>query len=156
MSKKKTWTEKLNDSKDLPKIVKLEGKMAKKFGKGTMVIPSPKEVDEIMRKAKKGQLLTINVIREILAQKHGTTTACPITTGIFAWIAAHAAEEQKSQGKKRITPWWRTLKGKGKLNPKYPGGIEKQIELLENEGFTIYPKGKKFVVADFEKYLVKT
>ncbi len=153
MSKKKTWLEKLHDSKDLPKIVELEGKLAKKFGEGTMVVPAPIEVDEIMRKVRKGKLLTINRIREILAEKHGTTTACPITSGIFAWIAAHAAEEAKEQGKKRITPWWRTLKGKGELNPKYPGGIEKQMELLEAEGFKIMPKGKKFVVADYEKYL---
>ena len=153
---KKTWREKLHDSKDLPKIVELEGKMREKFGKGTMVIPAPLEVDEIMRKVKKGKLITINGIREALAKKHGTTTACPITTGIFAWIAAHAAEDERAEGKKRITPWWRTLKGKGELNPKYPGGIEKQMELLEAEGFRVIPKGKKkFVVADYEKYLAK-
>jgi alkylated DNA nucleotide flippase Atl1 len=48
-----------------------------------------------------------------------------------------------AEGKKNITPFWRTLKGEGELNPKYPGGIEKQIELLEVEGHTIIPKGKK-------------
>lgn len=35
--------------------------------------------------------------------------ACPVTTGIFAWIAAHAAAEAEESGGK-ITPDWRTLK----------------------------------------------
>jgi hypothetical protein len=45
---------------------------------------------------------------------------CPITTGIFAWVAANAAEEQKQKGEKDITPYWRTLKNDGVINEKYP------------------------------------
>jgi hypothetical protein len=45
-----------------------------------------------------------------------------MTTGIFAWIAANAAEEQKRKGEKEITPYWRTLKSGGVINEKYPGG----------------------------------
>ena len=152
---KKSWREKLADDKDLPKVEEINEKMAKKWGKGTLVIPAPREVDEIMRKVPEGKLITINEIRQILAKKHGATIACPITTGIFAWIAAHAAEEAKAEGEKDITPWWRTLKTGGVLNEKYPGGIERQRELLENEGHKIIQKGKKYVVADYEKYLVK-
>ncbi len=155
MSKRKTWKEKLHDSKDLPKVVELTGKQAEKWGEGTMAIPSPLEVDEIMRKVPKGKLITINIIRQKIAEKHGATIGCPVTTGIFAWIAAHAAEEAKAEGKKRITPWWRTLKEGGVLNPKYPGGVQKQMELLEAEGHTVVPKGKKnFKVLDYEKKLV--
>src|SRR5215510_8115356 len=79
----------------------------------------------------------INQIRAALAQKHGADFACPITTGIFAWIAAHAAEEARAEGKKRITPWWRTLKGTGNLNPKFPGGVQRHARLLEAEGHTV-------------------
>jgi alkylated DNA nucleotide flippase Atl1 len=154
-SRKKTWQEKLADSKDLPKVVKITEKMSKRWGSGTVVIPAPKEVDEIMKKVPKGKLITINQIREILAKKHGATIGCPLTTGIFAWIAAHAAEEAASEGKKDITPYWRTLKTGGGLNPKYPGGIELQEKLLREEGHTIIRKGKKCFVADFEKYLIK-
>ena len=53
-----------------------------------MVIPAPIEVDEIMRGVRKGKLTTIDQIREKLAEKHRVTIACPLTTGIFAWIAA--------------------------------------------------------------------
>ncbi|MCX8011382.1 MAG: MGMT family protein, partial [Ignavibacteria bacterium] len=84
-----------------------------------------------------------------------TTIACPITTGTFAWISAHAAEESSRAGKKRITPYWRTLKSGGEINSKYPGGVHKQKELLESEGHMIIQKGKKFVVANYEKFLAK-
>lgn len=153
----KSWQEKLADSKDLPKVEKITDKMSKRWGTGTVVIPAPKEVDEIMKRVPQGKLITINQIREILAQKHGATIGCPITTGIFAWIAAHAAEETAAEGKKNTTPYWRTLKSGGELNEKYPGGVEAQMERLGQEGHIIEPgKGKKPPrVKDFEKYLVK-
>src|SRR3972149_3596987 len=122
MVKRKSWCEKLNDSKGLPKVEKIAGKMSKLWGTGTVVIPAPIEVDEIMRKVPKGKLTTINEIRATLARKHKATIGCPITTGIFAWIAAHAAEERQQSGDKDITPYWRTLKAGGVLNEKYPGG----------------------------------
>lgn len=157
MSKKygrKSWQEKLADDKDLPRVVEITGKMSQRWGTGTVVIPAPREVDEIMRKVPKGKLVTINQIREILAKKHHATIGCPITTGIFASIAARAAEEAKTEGKKNTTPYWRTLKQGGVINEKYPGGVEAQKKLLEKEGFRVVQKGKKYVVADFEKSLV--
>lgn len=158
MKAQKSWREKLRDSKDLPKVVKITPKLAGRWGAGlgdTIAIPAPIEVDEIMKKVPKGKLITINGIRERLAEKHGATVGCPITTGIFAWISAHAAEEAKAEGEKDITPYWRTIKTGGILNEKYPGGVEAQKKLLEKEGYTVVRKGKNCIVADFEKYLVK-
>lgn len=154
---RKSWREKLADSKGLPKVEKITEKMSKRWGTGTVVIPAPKEVDEIMKKVPQGKLITINRIREILAKKHGATIGCPITTGIFAWIAAHASEEARTEGKKEVTPYWRTLKSEGELNEKYPGGIKAQAKHLKAEGHVIESgKGKKPPkVKDFEKYLVK-
>jgi alkylated DNA nucleotide flippase Atl1 len=151
---RKSWREKLADSKDLPKVEKISEKMSKRWGTGTVVIPAPMEVCEIMNQVPEGKLITINQIRETLARKHGATIGCPITTGIFAWIAAHAAEEAAAEGEENITPYWRTLKVGGVINEKYPGGVEQQKMLLEKEGHKIVRKGKKYVVADFEKYLV--
>ncbi|MEM2850493.1 MAG: MGMT family protein [Candidatus Bathyarchaeia archaeon] len=139
----------------MPKVVKITGKMSKRWGTGTCVIPAPREVDEIMKNVPKGKLITINQIREKLAKKYNATIGCPITTGIFVMISAHAAEEARVEGKKDITPYWRTLKGGGEINPKYPGGIEMQKELLEKEGHKIIQIGKKFVIKDFEKSLIK-
>jgi hypothetical protein len=41
------------------------------------------------------------------------------------------------EGKKDITPYWRTLKGKGELNEKYPGGVASQSQKLKAEGHEI-------------------
>lgn len=80
-----------------------------------------------------------------------------MTTGIFAGIAARAAEEAAAAGEKNITPYWRTLKAGGLINEKYPGGVEGQAGLLETEGHTIEVdrSGKPKKVRDFEKALVE-
>jgi len=153
--KKKSWVEKLSDSKGLPVVEEITEKMSKRWGTGTVVIPAPLEVDALMRQVPKGKLITINDIREALARKHKATIGCPITTGIFAWIAANAAEEQRQQGIINTTPYWRTLKTKGEINPKYPGGLEGQKKLLENEGHKVIQKGKRCIVADYEKSLIE-
>ena len=154
--KKKTWREKLADSKGLPKVGKIEGKMSKRWGTGTMVVPAPIEVDELMRHVPKGKLVTINELRSALARKHKADIACPITTGIFAWIAAHAAAESAGAGAKRITPYWRTLKAGGELNQKYPGGIAALRTHLEAEGHKILQKGKRYLVENYEKALLRS
>lgn len=148
-AKKKTWKEKLADSKGLPKTGPVEGKMTTRWGSGTMVIPAPVEVDAVMRTVPKGKLISINEIRNRLARKHKVDICCPITTGIFAWIAANAAEEDAAAGSQSITPYWRTLKSGGELNPKYPGGLEAIAKKLEAEGHAIVKKGKRLFVADF-------
>jgi len=156
--KRKTWREKLAGSKDLPRVEKITPKMAGRWGTkpgDTVVIPHPKEVDEIMKGVPQGKLITINKIREKVAKKHKATIGCPITCGIFARIAAGAADEEAKEGKKKITPYWRTLKAGGVINEKYPGGVTAQKKLLEKEGHKITKKGKKYVVIDFEKHLVK-
>jgi len=155
MPRKKSWTEKLADSKGLPKVERITEKMSKRWGTGTVVIPAPIEVDAMMKKVPKGKLVTINEIRAALAKRHKATIGCPMTTGIFAWIAANAAEEQRQEGEKDVTPYWRTLKTGGVINEKYPGGAEGQKKLLEEEGHKVIQKGKKHVVADYEKSLIK-
>jgi len=135
---KKSWREKLAASKDLPK---------------TMVIPAPWEVDALMKQVPKGQLVTINELRAALAAKHKVNFACPLTTGIFSWIAAHAAAEAEAEGTKRITPFWRTLKTGGEINSKYPGGIAAVAGRLCLEGHKLVVKGKRQFVADHEKKL---
>jgi len=155
MPKRKSWSEKLKDNKGLPKVEKITDKMSKRWGTGTVVIPAPMEVNEMMRRVPEGKVITIGDIRAALAKKHGATIGCPLTTGIFAWVAANAAEEERQKGEKDITPYWRTLKTGGVINPKYPGRVEAQKKLLEKEEHKIIQKGKKYVVADYEKSLAK-
>ncbi len=153
MKAKKSWREKLIDSKGLPKVGPVSGSMSKRWGTGTMVIPAPIEVDALMKQVPKGRVVTVNHLRAALAKKHKADFACPMTTGIFAWIAAHAAAEAEAEGGKRITPYWRTLKNGGELNPKYPGGVGAVAEKLRAEGHKIIQKGKHSFLADFEKSL---
>ena len=148
---KRTWNDKLQDDKDLPKVGPIPEKLVKSWGEGTFVIGAPREVNVLMQRVRKGRVTTIDHLRRALAQKHATSTACPITTGIFAWIAAHAAAESAAGGGGRITPYWRTLKAQGELNPKYPGGIDGLKRLLEAEGHTIVQKGSRSFVKDFKK-----
>jgi alkylated DNA nucleotide flippase Atl1 len=161
--KKKSWTEKLDDNKNFPKIIKFKrnfpcGKTLEKWGAkpgDTVVLTQPREVDAIMKKVPKGKIITIYEICKQLAKNHNAKFCCSLTTGIFINIAANAAEEAKEIGDKEITPFWRTLKIEGGLNPKFPGGEEKQKKLLENEGFKILKKGKKFIVENYENYILK-
>ncbi|MBN2662102.1 MAG: MGMT family protein [Bacteroidales bacterium] len=151
---KKSWTEKLN-AKDLPKIINLPLDAKKKYkGAKTMVVPSPKDVYEIMSKVPKGNLITVAEIRNILSKKYAVDTTCPLTTGIFIWIAANASIEINQNDKKSIIiPYWRTLKSKGELVAKYPGGIEEHQKLLENEGFNVIQKGQKVFLSNYQNYI---
>lgn len=154
-SGKKSWREKLANSKDLPKVAAIDGKLSKRWGEGAFVIPAPLEVDALMKRVRRGKLTTIDALRRALAAKHGATIACPITTGIFAWIAAYAADEAEAAGAKRITPYWRTLKSGGELNPKYPGGVKNLRARLTAEGFKIVQRGKRYFVADADAAIIE-
>ena len=146
------WREKLEKPQQ-PKIVKVPPSMAR-FGKGTMLIPTPKLVDGLLREVPKGKLVTVGEIRKRLANDFAADVTCPLTTGIFVRIVAEAAEEDRANGRQRITPYWRVVKDDGGLNPKFPGGEQLQARYLRGEGLSVAHKGKRTVVKDFEKRLV--
>ncbi|MBL8791740.1 MAG: MGMT family protein [Rhizobiales bacterium] len=121
---------------------------------GSMVISTPAEIDDLVRRIPKGKLATVNTLRDAIASAHGTTIACPVTTGIFLNIVAKASAEHEAMGAKRLTPWWRVLKSDGTLNPKMPGGVAEQKKRLQAEGHKVVAKGKaSFTVAGFETKL---
>ena len=155
MARRKSWQEKLLDSKGLPRVVPLNENARKHWKAVTMAVPSPMEVNDIMSNVPEGSLITIAEIRRTVARRHGADIGCPLTCGIFSWIAAHAAVEQTGEGRAGTTPYWRTLKTKGELNPKYPGGVEEQKKRLESEGFKVIQKGGRHLVQDFEKYIYR-
>jgi hypothetical protein len=149
---KKTFNEKLNDSKNMPEIVDVtDPKAIARYHGSRMLIAPPLAYDEIMRKVPCGKLITADAIRNYLARKHGADYTCPLTAGIFINIVAGASVERQ----KDETPYWRTLKTNGELNEKYPGGIDGQKALLEEEGHTVIQKGKKYFVKDYEQKLME-
>ena len=155
-SSRKSWKEKLHNQ-DHSKIVDIPPLMAKRLGPGTMLIPKPLDVDALIRKARKGKLVTVSEIRSRLARDNGVDTTCPLTTGIFVRIAAEAAEEDLRDGKKQITPYWRVIKDDGSLYEKFPGGAKAQATRLKEEGHSVKAgKGKQPPkLQDFEKSLVR-
>lgn len=111
---------------------------------GTMIVPRPLDVDAEMRTARKGRIITIGEIRNRLAKAAKVDHCCPLTTGIFARLAAEAAEEDAAAGKSRITPWWRTVRDDGKLIDKFPGKGALQAQRLKAEGIKVLPgRGKQ-------------
>jgi hypothetical protein len=146
-SSRTRWREKL-EKPQTPKVVQISPKMSR-FGEGTMLIPTPMLVDELIRKVPKGKLITVSELRRKLASDFSTNSTCPLTTGIFVRIAAETAEEDRANGKRRLTPYWRVIKDDGGLNPKFPGGFDMQARNLRAEGFTV-TRTKKPTVKEFE------
>ena len=150
---KKDFNFMLNDSKDMPKIqIITDEKNIRKYGGSRMYFAPPIDYDKVMRLAPFGKLLTVGAIRDYFARQSGADFTEPITAGVFVSIGAWASFQRASDK----TPYWRTLKANGELNPKYPGGIEAQREMLEKEGHTILEKGRtniKYYVKDYEKKL---
>jgi len=146
----KTWREKLEVEQE-PKVVD------DPRGRGKMLIPTPLDVDALIRKVERGKLVTDKQIRERLARNFNADLACPLATGIFIRIAAEAAAEDLINGREEIAPYWRVIKPDGSLNEKSPGGTEAQAARLREEGHSIeLGKGKKPPrVKDFEKSLQK-
>lgn len=144
---RKSARERLEERKDLPKVVDTP--------KGRMLVPKPLDLDSLIRKVTRGKLITVNQIRDRLAEDFGAGYTCPMTTGIFIRLAAEAAEEDMFDGRREPTPYWRVIKQDGSLNEKFPGGTECQAARLREEGHIIEPgKGKKFPkVEHFEKSL---
>jgi alkylated DNA nucleotide flippase Atl1 len=145
------WREKLEKPQQ-PKLVKVPPKMAR-FGRGTMLIPTPKLVDDLLRRIPKGKLVTVGEIRRRLAADFAADVTCPLTTGIFVRIVAETAEEDRANGRQRVAPYWRVVKDDGGLNPKFPGGEQLQARYLRREGFSVVQKGKRAVVKDFAERL---
>lgn len=143
----------LRDNKDMPKIqVITDQKSIEKYGGDRMYFAPPIDYDTVMKQVPFGQVVTVGAIRDHFARKSGADFTEPITAGIFVSIAAWASF-QRTEGK---TPYWRTLKANGELNPKYPGGIEAQRTALEAEGHTIIQKGRqniRYFVKNFERVL---
>ncbi len=81
---RKSFNEKLQDSKDMPKIVEItDEKSIKRYGGSQMLIAPPLEYNEIMAKIPDGKVITVKQIREFLANKHGAEFTRPMTAGIF-------------------------------------------------------------------------
>ena len=112
---KKDFNAMLNNKKEMPKIVEIKDEAGiKKWGGETMVIAPPLDYDKLMKKVPKGKVITTDILRKKIAKDNNVDITCPLTAGIFINICAWASHQRE----KDITPYWRTLKSNGELNPK--------------------------------------
>ncbi|MBX9858904.1 MAG: MGMT family protein [Sphingomonas sp.] len=125
---------------------------------GAMVVSSPMEVYGFVRRIACGEVATLVDLRRAIARRHGVAIACPVSTAIFLNMCARAAEERRDMGvpTDELTPWWRVLKKGGLLNPKYPGGMACQAELLAADGVRASPLRKQLAVFDYEQRAPKS
>lgn len=132
----------LQNKKDMPKVqVITDKKSIEKYGGERMYFAPPVDYDRVMKAVPLGKVITTGQIRDAFAKANHADFTDPITAGIFVSIAAWASEQRIDDK----TPYWRTLKADGELNPKYPGGVGKQKQKLEAEGHTIIQRGRSNV-----------
>lgn len=150
---KKDFNAMLHDSKDMPKVqIVTDEKTIAKYGGERMYFAPPLAYDAMMKRVPSGKLTTVGELRAYFARHNDADFTEPITAGIFVSIAAWASAQREEDE----TPYWRTLKAKGELNPKYPGGVAAQQEKLEAEGHTIIVRGRKnlrYYVQNYETAL---
>jgi len=149
---KKDFNVMLHKDTSMPKIqIVTDEATIKKYGGEKMYFAPPISYDEVMKTIPEGFLTTVGEIRSFLAKKGDADFTDPITAGIFVSIAAWGSEQRDTDK----TPYWRTLKAAGELNPKYPGGTEKQITLLEKEGHKVIKRGRTNIRYYVKNYEVK-
>ena len=152
---KKDFNAMLADSKGMPRIqIVTDPATIRKYGGDRMYFAPPIDYDRAMQRVPRGMVTTVGEIRAFFAREAGADFTEPNPAGVFVSIAAWASFQRQVDE----TPYWRTLKAGGELNPKYPGGIEAQREKLEAEGHTVIRRGRKnfrYYVEDYEKVLYR-
>jgi len=129
------------------KIESIPKTMEKFFGcSGKMVKPSLDSVKKIVKKVRKGKLVTLEQIREKLARDFKVQTACPAST---------TKALQLLSKEERPVSYWRVVKKNGALLAKFPSGVKGHASLLQKEGLEIDFSKKNPVVVDYEAKLSK-
>jgi hypothetical protein len=108
----------------------LDEAKAKRMNAKTLYIPSAQDVAQAIRGIDFGSTQTILGLRRGLALAHGADTACPACTiKYWKWLAWANVDVVAEAW---VVPWWRVLKD-GKPSRHLPGGVARQLELLQQE-----------------------
>jgi hypothetical protein len=77
----------------------------------TMLLPTARDVADVVRTLRKGRPMDIKGLRAALARKHKADIACPVVTGIQLRVVAEVAGEQLDAGipAAKVAPVWRVL-----------------------------------------------
>ena len=134
MAMKKTWLDKLNETKE-PKIKRIDIDFADIPAGSNMLIATPKIIDNYIQEIGVGKRIDTKTLRKDLALAHNADYTCPVTTGIFLRIVAEANYEKLQQGKnvEEITPFWRAIEPNSVLAKKLTFGQDFLLQQIEKE-----------------------
>jgi ABC-type uncharacterized transport system ATPase subunit len=134
MAMKKTWLDKLNETKE-PKIKRIDIDFADIPAGSNMFIATPKIIDKYIQEIGVGKRVDTKTLRKDLALAHNADYTCPVTAGIFLRIVAEANYEKLQQGKnvEEITPFWRVIEPKSVLAKKLTFGQDFLLQQIEKE-----------------------
>jgi hypothetical protein len=138
MTSKKTWIEKLNESKE-SKIKHIDFNFADIPANSNMFIATPQLINSYVRQIPKGKKVTIQTMRKDLALENSADYTCPVTTGIFLRIVAEASFEryQQTNSLKGITPFWRVIDPNSTLSKKLTFGQDFIIRQQKAENIIV-------------------
>ena len=141
------WREKL-DQPSAPRLVRATDAGSERFRAGSMLVPTPRLIQEVLRSVPAGQFITMSALRQKLAEAHAADYTCPLSTGMFLRIVAEAAEEASNDPLRAVdaVAWWRCVRDDGQLSERFPGGAEEQARRLLLEGVHVAHRGNKYMV----------
>lgn len=131
---KKTWREKYQTAKE-PVVKRIDKNFADMRAGQLMLISTPAEIDQLVRKLPEGTAWTISDLRKELARRHKADITCPVTTGIFVRINAEVALEDIAAGKSpdEVMPFWRVVDPNSPLAKKISCGPDFIDQMRQQE-----------------------
>jgi alkylated DNA nucleotide flippase Atl1 len=95
---------------------------------GRMLLPCPATVAALIREIPRGQVATIDLLRNELARRHEVDVVCPFHTKQSLLAIARESKQ---------VAYWRLVKKNGELLSYLPGGASKHAARLAAEGVAI-------------------
>jgi alkylated DNA nucleotide flippase Atl1 len=139
------------DSAPAPHVEVLTVAKGAMFPAGRLLIASPLEVQEVIRRIPAGRVLRVSDLRAALALKFRADYTCPLTTGIFLRIVAEATHEERGKAGPMV-PYWRVVRDDGELIDKFPDGVEGHAAKLATDGVDVFHLNNRHVVGNVEHY----
>jgi hypothetical protein len=134
-TKNKTWAEKLANGKE--PVVGASSRSIGGFPPGSMMlIPTPRQVDDYIRRIPKGKSKTQQEMSIELAAEADADLTCPMCCGLFIRIVAEAAHEAMLAGRPNITPFWRIIPPEATIRKKL-SFVPLVDKLREEEGLPV-------------------
>ena len=127
-------------------LVDIPKHLATRFGEsGKMLKPSRASIEALVEKVPRGRVLTVSLLRKVLAESHNAQVTCPFLTKRALMAIAEDAEAK--------APFWRVVMASGEMIAAYPGGQKAQAKRLRSDGLTIISKAGKSRIANLGQSL---